>query len=177
MFGTLVSRTIGCYLSTNRRTFAAGDKTTDLGTLSLVCASFADTTRSAIPFPEFVSRGCLLVNVTSFHPFARLALWCSYMDKFDRGATGLPRESVPAVIINMMEFAKPIFESLMRTFKVVDNPMRFPLMEPVQVQERVGLSQTPVLVTMCDLSKHHDVVPPNAWVAGPAGWCVWRAEA
>ena len=96
----------------------------DLATLYLVQASVADYSARAMPYPEFVARGWAVSNITNYHPFDRLGLWCAYMDKFSS-------RSSPSDLGSIITSAKRVRSALMETFNVVDNPIRFPLLEPV----------------------------------------------
>jgi hypothetical protein len=103
------------------------DDRVDLATLYLVQASVADSSAEAMPYPEFVARGWAVPNITNYHPFNRLGLWCAYMKEFSttRGLEDPDR---------MVAFAKVVSLSLMDSFNVVDNPIRFPLLEPVRAR-------------------------------------------
>ena len=99
----------------------------DLATLYLVQASVADYSARAMSYPEFVARGWAVSNITNYHPFDRLGLWCAYMDTFSssRGSSS----DLGSIITS----AKRVRSALMDTFNVVDNPIRFPLLEPVRL--------------------------------------------
>ncbi len=99
----------------------------DLATLYLVQASVADCSAQAMPYPEFVARGWAVPNITNYHPFDRLGLWCAYMNEY-----GMRQTSGPWDLDAVVEFARSVRRALMETFDVVDNPIRFPLLEPVR---------------------------------------------
>lgn len=101
----------------------------DLATLYLVQASVADSSAEAMPYPEFVARGWAVPNITNYHPFDRLGLWCAYMKEFSNARGSEDPDRVVA-------FARVVSVSLMDSFNVVDNPIRFPLLEPVRARSR-----------------------------------------
>lgn len=103
----------------------------DLATLYLIQASVADCSAQAMPYPEFVARGWAVPNITNYHPFDRLGLWCSYMNEYkERPVPG------PWDLDGVVGFARSVRQTLMDTFNVVDNPIRFPLLEPVRGSRR-----------------------------------------
>ena len=126
----VLSRLVAEALKSKRHTFSAlgGDK----AFLHLIAASVADTTFTAMPYPEFVARSSVISNVTAFHPFVRLSVWAAYMDEvaswdgvseFDPCASLRIEASVNA--------EGGLVEKLSELYSVVDNLTRFPILEAV----------------------------------------------
>jgi len=129
----------------------------DLATLYLVQASVADCSAQAMPYPEFVARGWAVPNITNYHPFDRLGLWCAYMNEY-----GMRQTSGPWDLDAVVEFARSVRRALMETFDVVDNPIRFPLLEPggtgfcSELQVTIDASK---LLDVASAIKHGHVLP------------------
>jgi hypothetical protein len=117
----------------------------------LVQASMADMAGVAMPYPEFVSRGWIVRNLHSLHPFARVGLWVAYMEEFGR-CKGVPpslgawgNEDGDRVLC----WAMRVQDALISTFDVEDTGLRFPCLLKVRLP-----SSDPRCCSSCSFEKH-----------------------
>ena len=125
-----VCRCVAASLQSRRATFSTLDIHNPF--LHLIAASVADPTFTAMPYPEFVARSSVVANVTAFHPFLRLALWAAYMDQFSiwDGKSAFPLRTSRDIWDTVKE-PNGLFDKLVQSYCVVDNPVRFPLLDEV----------------------------------------------